>query len=144
MKKYTKIFALVLALAMMLITGCGKKTYATAGEWYDNNPMAATAINMAVEASDDGTQMSFDIVDNTIIYSMTMDEAIFGESEEMDTLYQTLFDESFDAESTTYTDIITEVSGLCGIASSELSVRIEIFNPGASEPGYTKIFTISE
>lgn len=144
MKKHTRILALVLALAMMLMTGCGKKTYATAEEWYDANPLAASAINMAMNAEDGGDQMSFDVEGNTVIYGLTMEEAIFGESEELDATYTAYFDEAFEADSATYTEIITELSDLCGIASSELSVRIEIYNPGESEPGYTKTFTSAE
>ncbi len=141
MKKLTKIFALVLALAMMLMTGCGQKTYATAEEWYTANPLAASFMEAAIAAEVGGDQMTFAITGNTVIYGMEMEEEIFGQSEELDATYKEYFDTAFEGESATYTQIITELSELCGVPASDLSVRIEIFNPDASEPGYTKTFT---
>lgn len=141
MKKHFRILALVLALSMALMTGCGKKTYATAEEWYNSNPAAAAFMTAMVEAEDESGSMSFGISGNTVVYGMKMDEAVFGQSEEVDAQLKEYFDTAFDQESATYTQIINELSNTCGVPASELSVRIEIFNPDATEPGYTKTFT---
>lgn len=141
MKKQFRILALVLALSMALMTGCGKKTYATAEEWYSSNPAASAFMTAMVEAEDESGNMTFGISGNTVVYGLTMDEAVFGQDAETDTALKEYFDAAFDQETATYQQIITELSEACGIAASELSVRIEIFNPGETTPGYTKTFT---
>lgn len=141
MKKHLRIFALVLALSMVLMTGCGKKTYATAEEWYTSNPAAAAFMTAMVEAEDESGSMTFAINGNTVVYGLTMDEAVFGVDAETDAALKEYFDAAFDQETATYQQIITELSNTCGVAASELSVRIEIFNPGETTPGYTKTFT---
>ena len=141
MKKHTRILALILALSMLLMSGCGKKTYNTVQEWYDDNPLSASFLNAAATSQDDSDQMTFNIEGNVIVYGMEMDEAIFGESEELDAKYKEYFDNAFEGQREAYLDVIEELSGLTGIPANQMSLRIDIFNPGADTPGYTKTFT---
>lgn len=142
MKKYTRIFALVFTLSVMLLTACGgKKTYSTVEEWYDDNPALRTFINAGIEnAEESGDDLAMVIEDNTLIYSVVLEEKMFGESDEMDKLYKQFFDESFEAEKDEYVSIIPDLADLSGIPESSISVKIEIYNPGESTPSYTKTF----
>lgn len=138
MKKNSRIWASVLIAAFLLMTACGKKTYATAEEWYTSNPLASTFVNAALASeADNDMEMHFSISGNTIIYGLEMDEVVFGQNEELDEIYRESFDTAFADKNANYAEIITNLSSACGIASEELSLRIEIFNPKATVPDYT-------
>jgi len=142
MKKHVRIFALVLTLSMMLLTACGgKKTYSTVEEWYDDNPALRTFINAGIDnAEEDGDDLAMIVEDNTLIYSVKLEEKMFGESEEMDATYKAFFDESFEAEKEEYVSIIPDLADMSGVPESSISIRIEIYNPGETTPSYTKTF----
>lgn len=141
MKKHVKIFALVLALSLMLLTGCSfNKTYSTVEEWYNDNPVFSTIINTAISANADGEEISMLIVDNTIVYSLVLEEKVFGENAELDALYKQEFDKALEEDKDTYIDLIPDIADLSGVPESSISVRIELFNPNEVTPSYTKTF----
>lgn len=145
MKKHTRIFALALALSMMILAGCSNlnKTYNSVEEWYDANPMMSSMIQLGMAAEEDSDELTFDIEGNAIVYGLIMEEEVFGIDAEMDQFYKEYFDSYFSSEDVynEYSELITSISELCGIPESEISVRIDIFNPGSTTPGYTTSIT---
>ena len=142
MKKHLRVFTSLLALSMLFMTGCGQKNYRTIEEWYNDNPSLRSSINTELEnADEDGETSAMIIEDNTLVYSIQLEEKVFGESEEDDAICKAFFDETFEAEKETYVSIIPDLADLSGVPESSISVRIEIYNPGESSPSYTKTFT---
>ncbi len=141
MKKHLCVFASLLALSMIFMTGCGKKSYSTVEEWYDDNPTLHASINAEIENADENGETSAMIIEgNTLIYSIKLEEKAFGESEEYDAICKAYFDETFEADKEEYVSIIPDLADLSGVPESSISVRIEIYNPDESTPSYTKTF----
>lgn len=140
MKKYAKISAIIMMFAVILImTGCGKKTYSSLEDWYNSNPAMAKVLDTMVNKDMEGGKMSIDIKENVIIYRLDMDEAIFGISEDMDNAYKQALDGELEKEHATYVGVIDDVAKASGISASKITLRYEIYNPGASTPGYSAI-----
>ncbi|MDE6015460.1 MAG: hypothetical protein K2H41_07180 [Acetatifactor sp.] len=141
MKRNAKVTVLLFTLALLFVmAGCGKKTYATVGEWYDDNPAAAAAITRAINASGNGESMTIAIEENNIIYRIVMDEETFGSSEEMDAFYAQVFDEMLSADEASIKKNIDAIAQDTGVDASKITIIYEVYNPGASTPGYTKSF----
>lgn len=140
MKKYAKISAIIMVFAVMFVlAGCGKKTYATVEDWYAANPAMAGFLDVMMNQDMEGGKISVDIKENVIIYRLDMDEAIFGISQEMDTAYKNALDGELEKEHDTYVGVIDDVAKTSGVSASKITLRYEIYNPGATTPGYTKI-----
>lgn len=114
--------------------------YATVEEWYISNPSFETIVNMGLSAEDTNNELNFTIVENSIVYSVILEEKMFGEDNELNQAYTEFFDASFESEKEQYVSIIPELAELSGVPESSISVRIEIYNPDESTPSYTKTF----
>jgi hypothetical protein len=144
MKKHPRILICTLALIMFLFAGCGSlapKSYQTLEEWYDANPFMKSMFELSVSAGSEDSDITFHVEDNTIIYRLVLDEVQFGESEEDDQLYTNIYDQIYENDRSTFTDLIADMADLSGIAESSVSLRIEVYNPDSTTPDYTKTFT---
>lgn len=141
MKRNAKVTVILFTLALLFVmAGCGKKTYATVEEWYDDNPAAAAAITRAINASGSGEGMSIAIEKNNIIYRIVMEEETFGLSPEKDSLYAQLYDSMLSADEASIKKNIDAIAQDTGVDAGEITIIYEVYNPGASTPGYTKSF----
>lgn len=139
MKRNTKVTVLLFTLALLFVmAGCGKKTYATVEEWYDDNPAVSATLTRAINSNGDSENISIAIEDNNIIYRTVMDEAIFGLTKETDVMYTQVFDNILSKGEASLKSNIDEIAQSTGVDASKITIIYEVYNPGASTPGYTK------
>lgn len=138
MKKFTKVFAMMMALVMMVLAvGCGEKKYSTVEDWYKDHTSEFAEIEEELNSSSEDGKMSLYCEGNVIVYKLEMNENLFDGDEELNALIQTTFDSMFEAQKDTYTSLIDSVSEESKIDASSISVRIDIFDPTTTEPGYS-------
>lgn len=141
MKQLNKSVAIILICAMMLmLAACEQtKTYATVEEWYADNPPLPEDFTHAV-IKEEGLSATMDIFfeGNVMICKGTMSKTIFGEDEKMDEIYFKVLDNVIYKSQTKISDIISTLSVRSGIDASQISVRYEFYNPGATTPSYSK------
>lgn len=141
MKKNTRTTAVLFTLALLFVmAGCGKKTYASLEEWYNDNPVTAAIVNSAISSSTDSGNVSMDIKGNTITYHIEMDEAIFGLDPEMDAIYKSTLDQAFSQDEESIKDFIDETADAAGVDASLITVTYAAYNPGEDTPGYSISF----
>lgn len=139
MKKFTKVFAMMMALVMMVLAvGCGEKKYSTVEEWYKDNADEFAAVEKELNSSTSDGKMSIYCEGNVIVYKLEMAENLFDGDAELNALIKTTFDSMFEQQKDTYTSLIDSVSEECKIDASSISVRIDVFDPTTTTaPGYT-------
>lgn len=143
MKKFNKLTAIILACAMMLMmAACGSKTYSSLEEWYSDNPAyEKTMQTMLSSQKADGLSMEFDIQDNSLVYRYIYDQAVFGQSEEIDAAAKELLDSALEQQKSNFTQGIDEIAKASKIDASTISVVLEYYNPGESAPSYSQTIT---
>ncbi len=141
MKKFTRLTALVLTAAMLLLTtGCMSKTYASAEEWYLDNPGLSDSMQ-AMSTGSNGASIEFDIKGNDVIYRYRFNQVLFGQNEATDQLLKSALDKDIESQREVFTNIIDMVSKDSGVDASLISVRLEYYNQGADSPGHTQTIT---
>lgn len=139
MKQLNKSIAIVLICAMMLtMTACEQKqSYATLEEWYADHPLPEDITHKVIH--EEGLSLTRDIIveGNDVISKGTMSKKIFGEDEKMDEVYFKIADNIAHEEQDNINELIKLLSELSGIAKSQISLRYEFYNPGATTPSYT-------
>lgn len=139
-----KAAILVLTLSMiMVMVGCASKTYASLEEWYDNNPQAASSVNASLNQVNTSSDMSmeFAIEGNKIIYRYKLNEKIFGLSDETDQILKSTLDNSLEAQRNNFIKSIDSISLGSGIDASLISVHLDYYNPGDTEPCFSQVVT---
>lgn len=139
MKKFTKVFAMMMALVMMVLAvGCGQKKYTTVEDWYKDNTKEFAEIEKQLNEGQTDGKMSIYCEENVIVYKLEMNENIFDGDAETNELIKTTFDSMFEAQKDTYTSLIDSVAEECKIDASKISVRIDVFDPTTTtEAGYS-------
>lgn len=138
MKKFTRVLAMVMALVMMMLAaGCGEKKYTTVEDWYNDNTDEFAEIEEQLNSSSSDGKLSLYCEGNIIVYKLEMNEALFNGDADTNALIVSTFDSMFEAQKDTYTSLIDSVAEECKIDASKISVRIDVFDPGASEAGYS-------
>ncbi len=141
-KNSTKVTVALLTLALLFVmSGCGKKTYATVEEWYNADPKTAAIVNASLGSSMDGATVSMEIKENNITCRIEMDEAMFGLDEQMDAAYKEALDEAFSQDEASVKSYIDEIAAETGVDAAKISVTYAVYNPGESAPGYSISFT---
>lgn len=139
-----KAAILVLALSMiMVMIGCASKNYASLEEWYTNNPQAVSSVNAGLNQVNTSSDMSmeFAIEGNKIIYRYKLNEKIFGLSDKTDQILKSTLDDSLEAQRDNFIKSIDSVSLASGIDASLLSVHLDYYNPGDTEPYFSQVVT---
>lgn len=138
MKKFTRVLAMVMALVMMMLAaGCGEKKYTTVEDWYNDNTDEFAEIEEQLNSSSSDGKLSLYCEGNVIVYKLEMNEALFNGDADTNALIVSTFDSMFEAQKDTYTSLIDSVAEECKIDASKISVRIDVFDPGAAEAGYS-------
>ncbi len=139
MKKFTKVFAMMMALVMMVLAvGCGAKKYTTVEDWYKDNTKEFAEIEKQLNEGQTDGKMSIYCEENVIVYKLEMNENIFDGDAETNELIKTTFDSMFEAQKDTYTSLIDSVAEECKIDASKISVRIDVFDSTTTtEAGYS-------
>lgn len=139
MKKFTKVFAMMMALVMMVLAvGCGEKKYTTVEDWYKDNTKEFAEIEKQLNEGQTDGKMSIYCEGNVIVYKLEMNENLFDGDAETNELIKTTFDSMFEAQKDTYTSLIDSVSEECKIDASKISVRIDVFDSTTTtEAGYS-------
>lgn len=142
MKKLVKVTAMMAALAMVLMmAGCGKKTYTSVEDWYTNDTVAKTFVSAMVESqSNEDADVSIDVEDNCMYFDFACKEKLFGIDPETDKIIEQAMYESLGAESESYEELIGEIAELTGIDASEISIGYRYFNPGESVSSLTYVY----
>ncbi len=142
MKSNLKVTVALFTLALMFVmSGCGKKTYATVEEWYTADPKTAAIVNSSLGSSMDGGSVSMEIKENTITCRIEMDEAMFGLDADMDAIYKETLDAAFSQDEESIKSYIDEMASETGVDASKITVTYAVYNPGESDPGYSISFT---
>lgn len=139
MKKFTKVFAMMMALVMMVLAvGCGEKKYTTVEDWYNDHTDEFAEIEDELNDGQEDGKMSLYCEGNVIVYRLDMNDNLFDGDEEVNALIKTTFDAMFEQQKDTYTSLIDSVSEECKIDAASISVRIDVFDPTTvTEPGYS-------
>lgn len=142
MRNKTRLTALLLSCVMMLMmAACGSKSYANLAEWLADNPAFAETVEESMNQGVEDARMEFDIEDNVIIYRYFYNDKVFGVDAETDETIKQYFDSSISAQESTFTNVIDSVAEAAGIDTSNVSLRIEFYNPDEGTPGYTYTVT---
>lgn len=139
-----KVAILVLTLSMiMVMVGCASKTYASLEEWYADNPQAASSVNASLNQVNTSSDMSmeFAIEGNKIIYRYKLNEQLFGLRDETDQILKSTLDESLEVQRDNFIKSIDSISLASGIDASLLSVHLDYYNPGDTEPCFSQVVT---
>ena len=138
-----KPLAMTLVLTMLVVlslftAGCGKKTYSTLEEFLQDNPAAQSTLD-AMSTSDSNGTAKLEVTGNTIVVKTYSNETLFGKDAQLDIQMKAYMDQYFSgADIKKQTDSsISQFAQASGIDASLISVRYEMYNPGASTPSYT-------
>lgn len=142
MKKIFRLITMILALSTILLCGCQQpKSYETLEEWYNDGSELAVALDDAMPKNTENGTYSFHVKENIMVYSFEYYEVVFTDNEDVNKLYRSMLDDTFEADEDVYLKLIDMVSEESGIPADEISLRFQYLNPGASTASYIKTFT---
>ena len=139
-----KAALLALALSMiMAIAGCAPKTYASLEEWYAANPRAVSSVEAGLNQANtsSGMSMEFAIEGNKIIYRYKLSEKLFGLDDEKDRALKSTLDSNLEIQRDNFVKSIDTLSHSSGVDAGLLSVHLEYYNPGDTEPYFSQVVT---
>lgn len=139
-----KAAILILTLSMiMVMVGCASKTYANLEEWYADNPREASSVNAVLNQSNSSSDMSmeFAIEDNKIIFRYKLNEKLFGLDDETDRILKSTLDNNLEVQRNNFIQSIDSVSRASRIDASLISVHLDYYNPGDTEPCFSQVVT---
>ena len=139
-----KAAILILAFSMiMVMAGCASKTYASLEEWYANTPQAVSSVEAGINQVGASSDMSveFAIEGNKIIYRYKLNEKIFGLDDETDGILKSTLENGLEIQRDNFIKSIDSVSLGSGIDSSLISIHLEYYNPGDTEPYFSQVVT---
>ncbi|MDE7251928.1 MAG: DUF4854 domain-containing protein [Acetatifactor sp.] len=139
-----KAAILVMTLSMiMVMVGCASKTYADLEEWYADNPREASAVNAGLNQVNSSGEMSmeFAIEGNKIIYRYKLNEKLFGLDAETDRILKSTLDNNLEVQRDNFIKSIDSISSASRIDASLLSVHLDYYNPGDTEPCFSQVVT---
>lgn len=139
-----KAAILVLTLSMLMaMVGCASKTYASLEEWYADNPQAVRSVEAGLSQASASGEMSveFAIEGNKIIYRYKLNEQLFGLGDETDRILKSTLDNNLEVQRDNFIKSIDSISLGSGIDASLISVHLDYYNPGDTEPCFSQVVT---
>lgn len=139
-----KAAILILTLSMiMVMVGCASKTYANVEEWYADNPQEANAVNTMLRQSNTSNDMSmeFAVEGNKIIFRYKLNEKLFGLDDDTDRILKSTLNNNLEIQRNNFIQSIDSVSRASRIDTSLISVHLDYYNPGDTEPCFSQVVT---
>lgn len=132
------LFIAFLAVIWIFLTGCGQK-YSSLEEYSRHSPLPDDFTQ--TDLSGDGIHLTLElsVSGNTVIMKMYADKTIFSNDPAVNATVSEAMDRYFADEKlrSSMNDGIDRLALSSGIDASQITVRYEIYNPGADTPSYS-------
>lgn len=135
-KRFTALIVLVALIVCM--AGC-VQPYTTLEEYAAHEPLPDDISHMSMDMDGMRINATVEIHDNTIVYKFVPSRIIFGKDPKLDSLAKSVMEQQWKSVDTQNKarDLINGLSEATGIAASEISISLEMYNPGADTPAFT-------